>query len=59
LAFDFDLANDDLAAIELAVPKSAAVGGRYAAAKLDRLDSEKRQRVIKKFPTENAWKDTR
>jgi aryl-alcohol dehydrogenase-like predicted oxidoreductase len=39
---DFDLDNDDLAAIELAVPKGAAAGGRYAAAQLDHLDSEKR-----------------
>jgi aryl-alcohol dehydrogenase-like predicted oxidoreductase len=41
-ALDVDLDNDDLAAIELAVPKGAAAGGRYAAAQLDHLDSEKR-----------------
>jgi len=35
------LTADDLAAIEAAVPSGAAAGGRYAAAMLDHLDSEK------------------
>lgn len=40
-ALNVDLAPEDLAAIEQAVPKGAAAGGRYAAAQLVHLDSER------------------
>ncbi len=36
------LTHDDLAAIEAAIPKGAEKGGRYAAAQLAHLDSERR-----------------
>ena len=35
------LSDSDLAAIEKAVPKDAAAGGRYAEAQLAHLDSER------------------
>ncbi|MBE8517877.1 aldo/keto reductase [Amycolatopsis sp. H6(2020)] len=38
---DVELSDADLAEIEAAVPAGAAAGGRYAAAQLDHLDSEK------------------
>jgi hypothetical protein len=38
----FELAADDLAAIERAVPKGAAAGERYAPAQMASLDSERR-----------------
>ncbi|WP_410566421.1 aldo/keto reductase [Amycolatopsis sp. cmx-4-61] len=38
---DVELTDADLAEIEAAVPAGAAAGGRYAAAQLDHLDSEK------------------
>lgn len=38
---DVELSGTDLAEIEAAVPAGAAAGGRYAAAQLDHLDSEK------------------
>jgi len=41
-ALDVRLASADLAAIEKAVPKDAAVGGRYAEAQLAHLDSERK-----------------
>jgi aryl-alcohol dehydrogenase-like predicted oxidoreductase len=40
-ATDVPLTQQDLAAIEQAVPKGAAAGGRYAEAQLAHLDSEK------------------
>jgi len=40
-AEDVELTAADLAEIEAAVPAGAAAGGRYAAAQLDHLDSEK------------------
>jgi aryl-alcohol dehydrogenase-like predicted oxidoreductase len=40
-ALDVELTPADLAAIETAVPKGAAAGGRYAAAQLQHLDSER------------------
>jgi aryl-alcohol dehydrogenase-like predicted oxidoreductase len=40
-ALDVSLSSADLAAIEKAVPKDAAVGGRYAEAQLAHLDSER------------------
>ena len=40
-ALDVKLSDADLAAIEKAVPKGAAAGGRYAEAQLAHLDSEK------------------
>ncbi|HZP20563.1 MAG TPA: aldo/keto reductase [Bauldia sp.] len=40
-ALDIALDGEDLAAIERAVPKGAAAGGRYAAAQLVHLDSER------------------
>jgi aryl-alcohol dehydrogenase-like predicted oxidoreductase len=40
-ALDVTLSGKDLAAIELAVPKDAAVGARYPAAAMAQLDSEK------------------
>ncbi len=40
-ALDVSLSPSDLAAIEAAVPKGAAAGGRYAAAQLAHLDSER------------------
>lgn len=40
-ALDVKLSASDLAAIEKAVPKDAAAGGRYAEAQLAHLDSEK------------------
>ena len=40
-ALDVTLAAKDLAAIELAVPKNAAVGARYPEAAMAQLDSEK------------------
>jgi aryl-alcohol dehydrogenase-like predicted oxidoreductase len=40
-ALEVRLAAADLAAIEQAVPKGAAIGGRYAEAQLAHLDSEK------------------
>ncbi len=40
-ALDVKLSAADLAAIETAVPKGAATGGRYAEAQLAHLDSEK------------------
>jgi aryl-alcohol dehydrogenase-like predicted oxidoreductase len=39
-ALDVVLSPDDLRAIESAVPKGAAAGGRYAAAQMTHLDSE-------------------
>jgi aryl-alcohol dehydrogenase-like predicted oxidoreductase len=36
-----ELSADDLAAIDRAVPKGAAAGGRYPAAMLNHMDSEK------------------
>jgi aryl-alcohol dehydrogenase-like predicted oxidoreductase len=41
-ALDLTLGKDDLAAIELAVPKDAVAGERYPAAAMADLDSEKR-----------------
>ena len=41
-ALDVRLSSADLAAIEKAVPKDAAVGGRYAEAQLAHLDSERK-----------------
>jgi aryl-alcohol dehydrogenase-like predicted oxidoreductase len=41
-ALDLSLGQDDLAAIERAVPKDAAAGERYPAAAMADLDSEKR-----------------
>ena len=41
-ALDVTLTNDDLAAIERAVPPGAAAGERYPAAQMDHLDSERR-----------------
>ena len=40
-ALEVSLTAADLAAIEKAVPKGAAAGGRYAEAQLAHLDSEK------------------
>jgi aryl-alcohol dehydrogenase-like predicted oxidoreductase len=40
-ALDVSLSSADLAAIEMAVPKGAAIGGRYAEAQLAHLDSER------------------
>jgi len=40
-ALDVALSPSDLAAIEAAVPTGAAAGGRYAAAQLAHLDSER------------------
>ena len=40
-ALDFPLNPDDLAAIETAVPRDAAVGERYAPAQMHSLDSER------------------
>jgi aryl-alcohol dehydrogenase-like predicted oxidoreductase len=40
-ALDVALSPSDLAAIEAAFPKGAAAGGRYAAAQLAHLDSER------------------
>ncbi|MBL0374385.1 aldo/keto reductase [Rhizobium sp. KVB221] len=42
-ALDKPLTSTDLAALEAAVPKGAAAGGRYAEAQLAHLDSEKRK----------------
>lgn len=39
-ALDLELTREDIAAIESAVPKGAAAGGRYPATQLQRLDSE-------------------
>ncbi|SAK80332.1 aldo/keto reductase [Caballeronia catudaia] len=41
-ALDVTLTNDELAAIEAAVPKGAASGDRYEAVQMAHLDSEKR-----------------
>jgi aryl-alcohol dehydrogenase-like predicted oxidoreductase len=41
-ALDVTLSNDELAAIEAAVPKGAASGDRYEAVQMAHLDSEKR-----------------
>ena len=40
-ALNMRLSDSDLAAIEKAVPKDAAAGGRYAEAQLAHLDSER------------------
>ena len=40
-ALDVALSAEDLAAIEAAVPRDAAAGGRYAEAMLAHMDSEK------------------
>jgi aryl-alcohol dehydrogenase-like predicted oxidoreductase len=40
-ALDVTLTRQDIAAIELAVPKGAAAGERYASAEMARLDSER------------------
>jgi hypothetical protein len=44
-ALSVTLNDDDLAAIERAVPKGAASGQRYAAEQLAQLDSEKPDRT--------------
>jgi aryl-alcohol dehydrogenase-like predicted oxidoreductase len=43
-ALDVTLTREDIATIERAVPKGAAAGGRYAAAEMARLDSERPDR---------------
>jgi aryl-alcohol dehydrogenase-like predicted oxidoreductase len=43
-ALDATLTREDIATIERAVPKGAAAGGRYAAAEMARLDSERPDR---------------
>jgi len=40
-ALDVRLAAEDLAAIEAAMPKDAAAGGRYGTAQMADLDSER------------------
>jgi hypothetical protein len=40
-AVDVELTDDQLVAIELAVPKGAAAGDRYDAAQMAMLDSER------------------
>ncbi len=40
-ALSVDLSDSDMAAIERAIPKDAAAGGRYPEAQLTHLDSER------------------